>query len=204
MLQLQEFIKLVDQLVVSSHLRTTDCLVFGLLTHGERDYASFNVEFSDLQKMDVEDILSKFSNSNCDRMVGKPKIFIFPFCRGSIPDPGVVGHRKAESDHVTAAQSMRNEAYNLPTFSDMKICYATVPGYRSFRDPENGSWYIQIMCRIWSEHAHDTHLDDLLKMVGNTASNLRTEESKLQTCSNEDRGFFKTLYFNPGYYGDKN
>lgn len=31
--------------------------------------------------MDVEDILSKFSNSNCDRMVGKPKIFIFPFCR---------------------------------------------------------------------------------------------------------------------------
>lgn len=77
----QEFIKLVDQLVVSSHLRSTDCLIFGLLTHGEREYASFNVEFSDLQKMDVEDILSKFSNSNCDRMVGKPKIFIFPFCR---------------------------------------------------------------------------------------------------------------------------
>lgn len=80
----QEFVKLVDQLVVSSHLRTTDCLVFGLLTHGERDYISFNVEFSDLHKMDVEDILAKFSNKNCDRLMGKPKIFIFPFCRYAI------------------------------------------------------------------------------------------------------------------------
>lgn len=177
--------------------------MFGLLTHGERDFASFNVEFSDLQKMDVEEILSKFSNSNCDRMIGKPKIFIFPFCRGVISDPGILGRRKIESDHVGAAQSQNRAAFNLPTYSDMKICYATVPGYRSFRDPEHGSWYVQSMCDVWSQHAHDTHLDDLLKIVGNSASNKRTEESKLQTTSNEDRGFFKTLYFNPGYYGEK-
>lgn len=130
--------------------------------------------------------------------------FLDIFFRGIISDPGILRGQKVESDHVSAAQLKKNEAFNLPTYSDMKICYATVPGYRSFRDPENGSWYIQIMCNIWSQHAHDTHLDDLLKMVGNSASVLRTEESKLQTCSNEDRGFFKTLYFNPGYYAERN
>lgn len=115
-------------------------------------------------------------------------------------DPGIPGRRKIESDHISAIQ-MR-DSFEVPTYTDMKICYATVPGFRSFRDPESGSWYIQVMCTVWSEHAHDTHLDDLLKMVGNTAGEKRTEESKMQTCSNEDRGFFKKLFFNPGFYGN--
>lgn len=116
----------------------------------------------------------------------------------------MAGRRSTESDHIGGGQLRLPEGVpiNIPTYSDIKICYATVPGYRSFRDPLDGSWYIQIMCEIWSEHAHDTHLDDLLKMVGSTASVKRTENSKLQTCSNEDRGFFKKLYFNPGYYGN--
>lgn len=83
----------------------------------------------------------------------------------------------------------------------MKICYATIPGRKSFRDPQYGSWYIEVMCEVWSEHAHDTHLDNLLKIVGNTLSIRRTEANHLQTSSNEDRGFHKLLYFNPGFYG---
>lgn len=130
--------------------------------------------------------------------------FFVLFRRGTICDPGISSRRRTESDHVSVVQSNRDQAPNMPTYSDMKICYATVPGYRSFRDPRDGSWYIQTMCDVWSQHAHDTHLDDLLKIVGNSAGNRRTEESKLQTCSNEDRGFFKTLYFNPGFYGDRN
>lgn len=121
--------------------------------------------------------------------------------RGEIADPGInASYRRTEADYSWVQRS-ENTAANIPSFSDIKICYATAPGYKSFRDPVSGSWYIQIMCEVWSKHAHDTHLDDLLKMVGNTASLRRTEDDKLQTCSNEDRGFFKALYFNPGFYG---
>lgn len=129
--------------------------------------------------------------------------FFSPFStkfRGNIADPGVTARKtRIESDHLTEARS--EDIPNIQTFSDMKICYATIPGRQSFRDPQKGSWYIEIMCEVWAEHAHDTHLDNLLKIVGNTLSIRRTEDNKLQTSSNEERGFYKLLYFNPGFYG---
>lgn len=90
---------------------------------------------------------------------------------------------------------------NIATFYDMKICYSTVPGYNAFRDPIDGSWYVQVFCKVFSEHAHDTHLEDLLKIIGEHMNTKRTERDHLQTVSNEDRGFNKTLYFNPGFFG---
>lgn len=69
------------------------------------------------------------------------------------------------------------------------------------REPDTGSWYIESMCRIWATHAHDKSLDDLLKMVGENQLNKQSELGHIQTAHNEDRGFFKKLYFNPGYYG---
>lgn len=90
---------------------------------------------------------------------------------------------------------------NVATFSDIKICYGTLPGFKAFRDPNEGSWYIQVLCDVFAEHAHDTHLEDLIKIIGNTLSTRRTDQMHIQTGSNTDRGFFKTLFFNPGYYG---
>lgn len=82
----------------------------------------------------------------------------------------------------------------------MKICYATVPGYRAFRDTINGSWYIEQFCRVFADHAHDTHLEELLKLIGLLVNSMRDENNHLQTPSNTDYGFNRTLYFNPGYY----
>lgn len=92
---------------------------------------------------------------------------------------------------------------NIATFFDMKVCYSTVLGYNAFRDPLEGSWYVQILCKVLAEHAHDTHLEDLLKIIGEQMNFKRTENDLLQTISNEDRGFTKHLYFNPGFYSDE-
>lgn len=94
-----------------------------------------------------------------------------------------------------------SEGTNIATFYDMKICYSTVSGYNAFRDPVEGSWYVQILCKVLAEHAHDTHLEDILKIIGEHMNIKRTERDHLQTVSNEDRGFNKNLYFNPGFYG---
>lgn len=92
---------------------------------------------------------------------------------------------------------------NMPTMSDVKICYASVPGYATLRDPDDGSWYIEVMCKVWAEDAHDTCLSDLLSNVGKVVGNRREAVTyELQTESNEGRGFHNTLFFNPGYYGD--
>lgn len=112
----------------------------------------------------------------------------------------VVQHNGTESDSLGTGPAPAAVA-NVATFYDMKICYSTVLGYNAFRDPVEGSWYIQILCKVFAEHAHDTHLEDLLKLIGENMNVKRTERDHLQTVSNEDRGFNKILYFNPGFYG---
>lgn len=74
---LQEFLDLLKNTTQCRDIRLYDCFVFAVLSHGEQN----EVEFVDGGKLDVEDILIKFNNHHCHYLVGKPKIFIFPFCR---------------------------------------------------------------------------------------------------------------------------
>ena len=50
-------------------------------------------------------------------------------------------------------------------YEDTLIAYATVPGYFAYRDKSNGSWFIQILCEVFMNHANKYHIEDLLKMV---------------------------------------
>lgn len=77
---LQQFFSLLNTFVKSPFLRGVDCLVFGLLSHGDEHFGRTTVEFHD-DMADINDIIEKFSNANCTRLIGKPKIFLFPFCR---------------------------------------------------------------------------------------------------------------------------
>lgn len=134
-------------------------------------------------------------------------IFLLINCRGPISDPGINSHVQAythrvENDSSYTAERNEQQETNVATFSDIKICYGTLPGFQAFRDPNDGSWYIQVLCDVFAEHAHDTELDVLLKIIGNTMSTRRTEKMYIQTSSNTDRGFYKSLFFNPGYYGE--
>jgi hypothetical protein len=49
--------------------------------------------------------------------------------------------------------------------SDTLIGYSTVPGFISNRDVYLGTWYIQAICEVFMEHACDTNVEDMLKMV---------------------------------------
>ena len=92
---------------------------------------------------------------------------------------------------------------NMPTYADMLICFSTVPGYAAHRDRQYGSWFVESMCKVWSKHAHDTDVEQLMKLVGKDSSTYRTEQNNaLQTLGSEQRGFFNVLYLNPGYYED--
>lgn len=55
-------------------------------------------------------------------------------------------------------QTIRNDA-------DTLIAYATLPGYVSYRDMYNGSWFIQILCEVFMNFACELHVQDLFLMV---------------------------------------
>lgn len=78
----------------------------------------------------------------------------------------------------------------------MLIAYSTVPGFVSYRDPQTGTWYIQTICEVFMEHAHDTDVEGMLKMVDHKLEKIVTACHLKQTTSFENRGF-KTCYLHP-------
>lgn len=124
------------------------------------------------------------------------------FCRGDQPDYGTL--RPAEhTERDGMINPKKDPPTNMPTYADMFICFSTVPGFAAHRDLLNGSWFVESMCEVWSKHAHDTDVEQLMKLVGKHASLYRTDQSNaLQTLASEQRGFFNVLYLNPGYYAE--
>lgn len=223
----QELRELLNELRNSDWLRTADCFVMALMTHGTMVNEVAKVEFYDNSFLDLNEVLGYFSNINSQALHHKPKIFLFPFCRGNTLEkplypvaaaaaaawPASTKTKTASdaalsNDAVAATAAAAAAAASLsladsgsvvPTYSDMKICYATGPGFEAMREPDTGSWYIESMCGIWARNAHNRSLDELLMMVGHSQLNKQSSDGNIQTAHNEDRGFFRKLYFNPGY-----
>ncbi|XP_062561712.1 caspase Dronc [Armigeres subalbatus] len=197
----EELINLITELKHSSHL-STECFAFYMLAHGNHTKGRDKIYLYDNSVLFVEDILTRFNNANCPKLIRRPKLFFFSICRGDQADYGTL--RPSEHTERDGMINMKKDPpTNMATYGDMLICFPTVPGYAAHRDRENGSWFVESMCKIWSKHAHDTDVEQLMKLVGKDASTYRTEQNNaLQTLGSEQRGFFNVLYLNPGYHED--
>ncbi|XP_058453187.1 caspase Dronc-like [Malaya genurostris] len=195
-----DFSKLVEQLKVSEHL-STECFAFYALAHGNHTNGQDRIYLHDNSVLFVEEILVKFNNANCRKLIGKPKLFFFSICRGDKADYGTM--RPSEDTERDGMINPTNPPTNMPTFADMFICFSTVPGFAAHRDLHKGSWFVESMCEVWAKHAHDTDVEQLMKLVGKHTSMYRNAQNNaLQTLASEQRGFFDILYLNPGYNAD--
>ncbi|EAT36368.1 AAEL011562-PA [Aedes aegypti] len=196
-----EFNNLIKELKQSSYL-STECFVFYILAHGNHTKGRDKIYLNDNSVLYVEDVLALFNNANCPKLIRRPKLFFFSICRGDNPDYGTL--RLAEHTERDGMINLKKDPpTNMPTYADMLICFSTVPGYAAHRDKQYGSWFVESMCKVWAQHAHDTDVEQLMKLVGKDSSTYRTEHhNALQTLGSEQRGFFNVLYLNPGYYED--
>jgi uncharacterized protein with von Willebrand factor type A (vWA) domain len=62
------------------------------------------------------------------------------------------------------------------------------------------SRFIQSLVEVFSNHAHDKELIDLLRMTSERLSQFTNELSEKQTCNVEMRHLYKRIYFNPGFF----
>lgn len=173
------------------HSRYDSCVV-AIMSHGiaRRSKQDSTIISADGQLLEIEWVLEQFTNENARSLVAKPKIFFFQTCRGDSQDYGV----KLTSGRI---QTDSSSSVVLRSMSDILIGYSTLPGFASNRDVYLGTWYIQAICEVFMEHACDTDVEDMLKMVDQKLATLISEEGSLQTSSYENRGFRK-FYFNPG------
>ncbi|PNF19850.1 Caspase-2 [Cryptotermes secundus] len=171
-----------------------DSCVVAIMSHGNMGSSKQDsvIIAANGQYLEIEWVLEQFTNENAPSLQARPKIFFFQTCRGDGQDFGVKltsGRIKKDGSSSSVLRSM----------SDMLIGYSTLPGFSSNRDIHLGTWYIQAICEVFMEHACDTDVEDMLKLVDQKLATLTAEDGSLQTSSYENRGFRK-LYFNPGLF----
>ncbi|CAL4087714.1 unnamed protein product, partial [Meganyctiphanes norvegica] len=185
-------------------LKNVDSCIVIIMSHG-CDEKSFYTK--DHETMQIDDIVRKFSNSYCPVLIGKPKIFIFQYCRGKLEDTGVVNHVQSVVNNMPQQNKMQIETDAASadvtgvnrdaSYTDMFIIFSTIEGFVSFRHPEHGSWLIESICDIFMKNAFEMNLNDLMMMVSQKVRNKYKENGKMQVCERVMRGFDRHFYFNP-------
>ncbi|XP_061757506.1 caspase-3-like [Nerophis ophidion] len=127
-----------------------------LLSHGDEGVIYGTDGFEQLE------ILTKpFKGDRCRSLVGKPKLFFIQACRGSMLDDGA----ELQADSVEEQNSER-----IPVEADFLYAYSTAPGYYSWRNTQNGSWFMQALCNMLQHHRGELELMQIMTRVNNTVA----------------------------------
>ncbi|XP_063222135.1 caspase-1-like isoform X2 [Bacillus rossius redtenbacheri] len=133
-----------------------DCLVVAAMTHGDPDLL-----FASDGAYPVKDLWQPFTADKCPSLAAKPKLFFVQACRGKKVDDGVRVTQTLERDSIDGSLT----SYTIPIQADILVAYSTVEGYYSWRNPRNGSWFIQSLCKELRVNGASHHLLTLLTFV---------------------------------------
>ncbi|XP_026186474.1 caspase-3-like [Mastacembelus armatus] len=104
----------------------------------------------------LENLTKYFKGHCCSSLVGKPKLFFIQACRGSDLDGGTT----IETDSVEEQTSQR-----IPVEADFLYAYSTAPGYYSWRNTYNGSWFMQSLCEMLQRYRGKLELMQIMTRV---------------------------------------
>ncbi|XP_052081364.1 caspase-2-like [Mytilus californianus] len=154
--------ELLSQFSLLQDLYRVDSLIVVLMSHGNDEF----ILGSDCQRLNVINLIKKFNADYCPAMMGKPKMFIVNACRGDDVDCNpILGSTQPCYDKTETDSGPTSLDRKQPANSDLLIAYSTFPGYVSFRDEEQGSWFIQCLEEVFRESASDEHVMDMLTQV---------------------------------------
>lgn len=169
----QEMLDILRDFSKYDRLHLVDSLIVVLMSHGNNDY----VEGIDSNKIKTIDLVKLFDRDNCPHMVSKPKMFVINACRGDEEDSYVrLGQTLPCTDKIST--DSRPESFNrqLPANSDLVLAYSTFPGYVSYRDEEDGSWFIQSLVDVFREKASEEHVMDMLTLVNSKVAEITEDK----------------------------
>lgn len=121
------------------------------LSHGEE-----GTIFGTDKSVELKTLASFFRGDRCKSLTGKPKIFIIQACRGTELDSGIETDSGAEDDMT---------CQKIPVEADFLYAYSTAPGYYSWRNSKDGSWFIQSLCAVLKEFAGKLEFMQILTRV---------------------------------------
>ena len=87
----------------------------------------------------------------------------------------VIGHEYMEGMDMADAPPLNSSEVSVPAEADFVYAYSTVPGYYSWRNSVNGSWFIQSLTKVFAENAE--HMD-ILRMLTRVNAMVSTYRSR--------------------------
>ncbi|XP_075159083.1 death executioner caspase related to Apopain/Yama [Haematobia irritans] len=129
-----------------------DCLVVVVMSHGlEGKVYARDMSYP------VERLWNPFLGENCKSLINKPKLFFIQACRGENLEKAVTYTEFAPMSRALNTEALPPKpptiTYAIPNTADMLVMYSTFEKYYSFRNVENGSWFIQSLCAVFEEAA---------------------------------------------------
>ncbi|NXC28589.1 CASPA protein, partial [Campylorhamphus procurvoides] len=137
-----EIIELMQTWQRLQDLKDRDCFICCILSHGE----SGAIHGTDEKPVSIRTIMSHFAATKCPQLTGKPKLFFIQACQGSKRQHPVSVEADAQVPELSSTQQSISLCESIPEDADFLLGLSTVDGCVSFRDIQQGAWYIQALC----------------------------------------------------------
>ncbi|XP_023177318.2 caspase-1 isoform X2 [Drosophila hydei] len=151
---ISEILDIVNKAASKDH-SDNDCIAIAVLSHGEHGH----LYAKDVQYR-LDSIWQYLTANNCPTLAGKPKLFFIQACQGDRLDSGTTLVK-----NVTETDGDSSTSYKIPIHADFLFSYSTIPGYYSWRNTENGSWFIQSLIKELNENGKEYNMLTLLTFV---------------------------------------
>lgn len=137
----RDFLQVLELYSVHVDHSAHDCLAVFFLSHGEEGslYCRDKV-------FRQEKLFLPFEARNCPSLAGKPKLFFIQACRGQQLEQGVEMYEQTDSDG--------RFSHKVPSTADVFVLWSTTPGYYSWRNTANGSWFVQSLVHVFHKQSH--------------------------------------------------
>ncbi|KAF7473471.1 Hypothetical predicted protein [Marmota monax] len=127
----EEIVELMHNVSKEDHSKRSSFICV-ILSHGDE-----RIIFGTNGPVDLKKLTSFFRGDYCRSLTGKPKLFIIQACRGTELDCGIEIGSGIDDDLA---------CHKIPVEADFLYAYSTAPGYCSWRNSKDGSWFIQSLC----------------------------------------------------------
>ncbi|KAL9971085.1 hypothetical protein ACROYT_G023571 [Oculina patagonica] len=139
-----------------------DAFVFIIMSHGGSRDAVFGV---DDRAAYVEDVMSEFKAIKCPTLRNKPKLFFIQCCRGPLGEFISPPDRHCDSLVPTLNHDSTLARGACAQETDFLLAFGSAPGHYSYRYPESGSVFIEVLVDVIRKHHQHSHLIEMLTEV---------------------------------------
>ena len=100
----------------------------------------------------------------CPVMIGKPKLFFVQACRGK-ENQNMIDTDMSETDGEQGSEDLEENRKKLINKSWFFVFQSTVKGFASNRHPQNGTIFIQNLCKELMENGRKMNLSTIASSV---------------------------------------